>query len=108
MKDFKGKIQEKVDIGTLQEVSPGDLQDLLKMEHHFTYLGVVSNENSDSTSTCLINNTRSSVPNQGTSFSYENKKQESPIGDSYSSLLEFCLRAYGLSAAEVLVQACEV
>ena len=40
LKDFKEKIQEKVDIGTLQEVSHEELQELLKIEHNFTYLGV--------------------------------------------------------------------
>ena len=78
-------IREKIDIGTLQLVLPGELQNLHKMEHHYTYLGVVSNENSNTTPTRLINNTLSSVPNAGTSFSFENKKQQSPIGDSYSS-----------------------
>ena len=61
LKDFKEKIKEKEDIGTLKEVSPEELQELLKMEHHFTYLGVVSNEQSGSTPTRLINNTLSYV-----------------------------------------------
>ena len=49
LNDIQAKIQEKINIGTLQQVSPEELQNFHTMEHHYTYFGVVSNENSNKT-----------------------------------------------------------
>ena len=98
LKEFQDKIQEKIDIGTLIEVGEKELKGILAGTHHFTYLSVVTSETSETTSTRLINNTLSSVPGAGTTFSQENKKSKSEIGDSWNSLLEFMLEATGISA----------
>ena len=98
LKEFQEKINEKIDIGTLVEVGEDELKNILAGTHHFTYLSVVTSETSETTSTRLINNTLSSVPGAGTTFSQENKKSKSEIGDSWNSLIEFMLEAIGISA----------
>ena len=57
----------------------------------------VFSENSESTSTRMINNTVTSTPG-GTSFSIKNKVPVSEIGDSHESLLNFILYRYGYSS----------
>ena len=97
MKQFQEKIQEKIDIGTLVEVKEDKLKTIMAGTHHFTYLSVVSSETSESTQTRLINNTLSSVPGAGTTFSHVNKKATSDIGNSWNSLIEFGLEQTGIA-----------
>ena len=72
----------------LEEVPEEEVEQLLKLIHHLCYLQLVFSENSESTSTRMINNTLTSTPN-GTSFSIANKVPVSEIGDSHESLLNF-------------------
>ena len=97
MEQFQEEIQKKIDIGCLEEVPEQELENLLKTVHHFCYLQLVFSENSESTSTRMINNTLTSTPG-GTSFSIENKVPVSEIGDSHESLLNFILYRYGYSS----------
>ena len=58
MKDFQKRLQEKVEIGTLVLVSSYELKSILEGTHHLTYHFEVINEQSNSTPTRVINNTR--------------------------------------------------
>ena len=97
MESFKEQIASKIELGTLREVPEDEWERLLKGTHNFCYLSIVSNENSQSTSSRLINDTLTSN-REGASFSLENKVPSSNIGDSYSSLLNFRLYRHGYSS----------
>jgi hypothetical protein len=90
LKQFQEEIDKKIDIGCLEQVPEAEIETLLKGVHHFCYLQLVFSENSESTSTRMINNTLTGTPG-GTSFSIENKVPVSEIGDSHESLLNFLL-----------------
>ena len=96
MDGFKEQIASKREIGTLRVVPKEEWTDL-KGTHNFCYLSMVSNENSESTGSRLINDTLTSN-REGASFSLENKVPSSNIGDSYSSLINFRLYRHGYSS----------
>ena len=70
----------------------------MKSTHHFTLLAMVMSETSSSTSARLINNTKTRVPGQGTSYCLENEMIKCNIGDSFDSLLDFRLYDYPYSS----------
>ena len=78
MESFKEQIASKIELGTLREVPEGEWAELLKGTNNFCYLSIVSNENSQSTSSRLINDTLTSN-REGASFSLENKVPSSNI-----------------------------
>ena len=72
MQVFQEEIKKKIELGTLVEVSDQELEGIMQSTHHFYYLSMVISENSESTQTHLINNTKTVVPGVGTSFCLEN------------------------------------
>ena len=72
-------------------------EELLGGTHNFCYLSIVSNENSESASSRLINDTLT-ANREGASFSLENKVPSSNIGDSFQSLVNFRLYRHGYSS----------
>ena len=82
---FQKEIEKKINIWTLVA------KETMKSTHHFTLLAMVMSETSTSTSARLINNTKTQVPGQGTSYCLENEMIKCNIGDSFDSLLDFRL-----------------
>ena len=97
MDGFKEQIASKIEIGTLKEVPKEKWKEILENTHNFCYLSIVSNENSETTGSRLINDTLTSNK-EGASFSLENKVPSSNIGDSYASLINFRLYRHGYSS----------
>ena len=91
---FQAELQKKIDIGCLQEVPKDMEEELLSGPHHFCYLSMVSNMNSESTSVRMINDTHTNCQ-AGTGFSIENKVPTSGIGSSFDSLVDFRLYLFG-------------
>ena len=88
---LKEEIQKKIDLGTLEEVSSKELEEILAKAYHFFYLSMIRSKNSESTQERMINKTYTSVPSVGISFCLENKVPTSKIGDSHDSLMDFRL-----------------
>ena len=86
---FQQEIQNKIDLGTLVELSSEELEGILQSTHHFCYLSMVMSENSESTAARMINNTKTEVPGFGMSYCLENTVPSSKIGDSHGSLMDF-------------------
>ena len=70
----------------------------MKTTHHFCYMSIVISETNTSTTVSLINNTKAQVPGQGTSYCLENQMVKTNIGDSFDSLLDFCLYSHPYSS----------
>ena len=68
------------------------------MVHHFCYLNFVFSENSTSTDNRMINNTLTSVPNEGKSYSQENHSPLADIGDSFVYLFDSYLYEHCFSS----------
>ena len=60
--DFKAEIKKKIELGTLERMSPQRAKEELAGPHHCTYPGVVTSETSTSTETRKINDTNTNVP----------------------------------------------
>ena len=91
MEMFQKEIEKKIEIGTLVAMSDAEVKETMKSTHHFTLLAMVMSETSSSTSARLINNTKTQVSGQGTSYCLENEMTKCNIGDSFDSLLDFRL-----------------
>merc|ERR1711915_369422 len=70
---FQKEIEKKINIVTLVAMSESEVKETMKSTHHFTLLAMVMSETSTSTSARLINNTKTQVPGQGTSYCLENE-----------------------------------
>ena len=58
--EFQAELDKKIEIGCLAEISGTELEKILQDTHNFCYLSLVFSENSESTSTRMINDTLNS------------------------------------------------
>ena len=62
MRDFETQIKKRIQLGTLERMSPERAREVLARPHHCTYPGVVTSETSTSTATRKINDTNTNIP----------------------------------------------
>ena len=88
--EFQAELDKKIEIGCLEEISGTELEKILQYTHHFCHLSLVFSENSESTSTRMINDTLTNN-SLGTGFSIENKMPVCAIGNSFESIIDWRL-----------------
>ena len=71
-KDFKAQIDKKIELGTLERLTPEKAKEVLAGPYHCTYTGVVMSEISTSTEIRQINDTNTNVPGSATTYAIEN------------------------------------
>ena len=94
MRYFEAQIKKKIELETLERMSPERAREVLTGPHHCTYPSVVTSETSTSTETRKINDTNTKVPGSATTYAIENTCSSNPIGDSFNVQTQFTLHKF--------------
>ena len=84
MRDFEAQIKKKIELETLERMSPQRAKEVLAGPHHCTYPGVVTSETSTSTETRKIDDKNTNVPGYTTTYAIDNTCPSNQIGDSFN------------------------
>ena len=88
-------IAEMIEIGTLVELTPEELQALPSTPHHYTKLNFVTSQTSESTSFRVINDTY--TRSAGVNYSIEGRTFTSTIGDAFGAAVHHRLFSHAAS-----------